>query len=173
LDKDQFRELLRLRGEVGLLKEQLAQTKKSQPAKVESTIPNKSALEDAVEQQRKIELAKITYTGKWVLGFIMYADAHQQACPTDFKQAAAYSPEAASDTNFTTDQFQLVYQGPFNEITNPAETIVLRETEPMQAANGDWLKAYGFADGHSLIHDQPDSNFDEWESQHIQKPAGQ
>ena len=121
-------------------------------------------------------MAKMNYAKQWMMAFLMYANDHQKACPTGFDQAAAYWPTASKDepeTNLLTNQFQVLYQGTFDAITNPAQTIVVAEVEPVQGADGSWFKAYGFADGHSELHKEADGNFTPWESQRIQTTPGQ
>ena len=118
-------------------------------------------------------IAKMDYAKQWTLAFCNYAAEHNQAFPGNFDQAGAYFPSDGANNGLSTKQFQVLYQGAFNQITNPAETIVLGEIEATQGPNGGWLKAYGFADGHSEYHMEPDGNFALWESQHIQAPAGQ
>lgn len=162
LDQSQFRELMRLRGEVGVLKDQLALARKMPTVTVDkpsertprAEIPTESS-SDAVEQQRRIETAKMNYSKQFMLGMLGGGDTNDLA------------------TEQFHDQFQVVYQGSLNEITNPSQTIVLQEAAPMQAADGSWLKVYGFADGSARVHEEPDGNFEPWESQHMQMPAGQ
>jgi prepilin-type processing-associated H-X9-DG protein len=48
--------------------------------------------------------------------------------------------------------------------------IVVREKDAWQAADGGWLRAYAFADGHAEIHKAADGNFQPWEAQHIIAP---
>jgi RNA polymerase sigma factor (sigma-70 family) len=171
LNQNQFRELMRLRGEVGVLKDQLTRDKMTAKPKVD--VPKASTPEDPVEQQRQIVIAKMNFTKQMMLAFLMYSNDHQAACPTNFDQAAAYWPTDGVDTNISANQFQVLFQGNFNQITNPAQTIVVGEVEPTPGPDGGWLKAYGFADGHSEIHQAQDGDFAPWETQHIQPPAGQ
>jgi uncharacterized protein YfaP (DUF2135 family) len=56
-------------------------------------------------------------------------------------------------------------------LPNPAGTIVLRESQPVQNLDGQWSRAYGFADGHSTIAVSPDGNFQNYESQYYIAPA--
>jgi RNA polymerase sigma factor (sigma-70 family) len=178
----QFQELMRLRGEVGVLKDQLARAKKVQIAKVDGPqiespsesasedpvegrtesafewlqgLSSELASEDPVEERRKIEAAKIKFTKQFMLAFAEGGDTN----------------DLATDQYY--NQFQVVYRGAYNEITDPSQTIVLQENAPMQAGDGGWLKVYGFADGSALIHEEPDGHFEAWESQHTQRPAGQ
>ena len=68
------------------------------------------------------------------------------------------------------EQFDIVYKGSLNEVTNPASLIVIREKDASQASDGGWFRAYGFADGHSEIHKANDGNFQPWEAQHMIPP---
>ncbi|HEY3863636.1 MAG TPA: sigma-70 family RNA polymerase sigma factor [Verrucomicrobiae bacterium] len=174
LGQEQFRELLRLRGEAGTLKGQLTAAKKALAAAAansprESAPPSASESQDGPAQQAAV--AKISYAKQWMLAFILYAGDHQSACPTNFEQAALYWPKDASETSLTTNQFKVFYPGAFNEITNPSGTIIVGETEPVQGPYGGWFKTYGFADGHSEMHKEADGNFAPWENLHTQIPS--
>jgi hypothetical protein len=48
----------------------------------------------------------------------------------------------------------------------PGETIVCREKQARRSPNGEWIKVYGYADGTTQIHTEPDGNFDAYEKQH-------
>ena len=67
----------------------------------------------------------------------------------------------------TPDRYEITYQGSVFELTNSPAIIVIREKEPWQTADGSWVRAYGFADGHSEIHKATDGNFETWEAQHM------
>lgn len=69
-----------------------------------------------------------------------------------------------------TNEFEVVYGGDFRALTNPSSTIVIREREAWQHPNGKWFKAYGFADGHSEIHTEPDGDFEPWERPRLPVP---
>ncbi len=171
---DQLRELLRLRGEVGGLKRQLAEAALGRQKVVRP--PEAQAEPDAEAEQRKeAAIAKLNYTKSWMLAFHLFAGDNNGQFPTNFDQAMTYLPEEAKAlTNLTTGQFEIVYQGSPTSITNPGDVIVLREQEAAQTPDGGWIRAYGFADGHSEIHKAPnDGNFDPWESQRLLRPAAQ
>lgn len=71
-----------------------------------------------------------------------------------------------------TNQSELVVQGLLSSITNPMTTIMVREKEPW-FINGKRAKAYGFADGHAEIRNEPPEGFEVWEEQHmLPNPAG-
>jgi len=169
LAQDQSRELLKLRGEVGVLKGQLAAAVKVQ--QINTHAPQAKAESDPVEQQAQMGIAKMNYTKGWTLALWQYADQNHGQFPTNFDQAASFLPdEAKGQTNLAPDQFEIVYQGSLNEITNPATIIVIREKEAWQTLDGGWVRDYSFADGHSEIHKAVDGNFQPWELQHMISP---
>lgn len=161
--QDQTRELLKLRGEVGQLKRQLAETPKPRQGAAAAQPP-----EDQAEVQKQIGIAKMNYTKDWMLAFMQYASQNQGQVPTNFELAASYLPDRTrNQSNYTPDQFEILYQGSMDTITNPATIIVLREKDPWQALDGGWVRDYAFADGHCEIHKAVDGNFQPWESAHL------
>ena len=114
----------------------------------------------------------MSFSMHWMLALSLYAEKHQDQLPTDFGQAKDFLPEQAkAETNVTTDQFEIVYQGKWRDVKKPADTIVLREKQARQMPYGNWTRAYGFADGHSEIHSAADGNFEPWEKDRILTPA--
>jgi hypothetical protein len=176
---EQVSELLKLRGEVGSLKRELADAARkqsSQAAAARQQAPSVPApAVDAMEQQNEMSIAKMSYSKQWMLAFFQYATQHQGQAPANFEAAAPFLPaEVKGQTNVVPDQFEIVYQGPLNEMANPQNVIVIREKEAWQALDGGWARTYSFADGHSEIHKAADGNFGPWESMHMmpsQAPA--
>ena len=177
LSEDQFRELLRLRGEVGLLHRELAEaTNTRAQAPTRTNLLAQSV--DPLEQQRQVALArqqfiaKMGYAKNWVLALYLLAKDNQGQFPTSLDQAAARLPEQARDeTLLATNQFDMVYQGSLTGLTNPGSTIVLRENQAQPGPNGGWNRIYGFADGHAEVHHSEDGNFQPWEAQHMITPS--
>jgi RNA polymerase sigma factor (sigma-70 family) len=160
-------ELLRLRGEVGGLRRQLAEAAKQE--KTKASVPQKSTAQDPTEQQKEVAIEKMNYTKGWMMAFWQYADEHQGEFPTNFEMATSFLGGWTNAT-MVPEQFQIVYQGSRNAIGNPASVIVIREKDAWQAPDGGWLRAYAFADGHAEIHKTADGNFQPWESQHTITP---
>ena len=50
------------------------------------------------------------------------------------------------------DMYEILYKGSLNSITNWNATIIMREKDPRQGADGRWVRTYGFADGHTELH---------------------
>ncbi len=164
-------ELLRLRGEVGTLRRQLAeagQVEKRLSAQAKEA-REKANLVEQQEAMKQLYIAKMNYARDWMMAFHMYAEEHQGQFPASFDQAAAYMPPDLrnDETLSASNQFEIFYQGPATAVTNPHTTIVLRETEARQSLNGNWVRTYGFADGHSEVHSTADGNFAPWEQQHM------
>lgn len=178
---EQERELLRLRGEVGNLRRQVAEAKQAQDRK--PAAPSQAAAEartPAEEEQYQACLAKMNYAKDWMLAFFMYSEKNQGQAPTNFEQAASFMPaefkaaqeaptnaESVAKFGLTPDKFEVLYQGALQSIKSPQSTIVIREKDAWQTTDGGWARAYGFADGHTEIHKAADGNFQPWETQRL------
>ena len=105
-----------------------------------------------------------------------YADEHQGEFPLSLDQIAPYLPkplEADSplwvDAPLTgTNDFEIVYQGSQNDLTNiPLRRVALiREQQPWLTPDGKWARVYGYADG-SASTVESDDNFQSWDAQHV------
>jgi hypothetical protein len=118
---------------------------------------------------RQAAISKMNDAKLVCLGFIMYASDHQGQLPSDFNeisQTLTNGQPAFTGTN----QFKIVAQGLLAGITNPSTTILIRETEAHQW-DGNWVKAYGFADGHAELKRLPQEGFDVWEQEHMVLPS--
>jgi RNA polymerase sigma factor (sigma-70 family) len=178
LSKEQLNDLQKLRTEVGPLRQQadevaqLQQENRQLKAKTGQDKP-KTPL-----QLKEEAVAKMSYGKNWIIGFYQYAEKHNGQFPTNFEDAAAFVPDnAKNQSNVTTDQFEIVFQGSPSSLKKPQDIIVLREKEAQNAGEsshppGQWMKTYTFADGHSAIHLEPSNNFDDYEKAHmISSPA--
>ena len=170
-------DLASLRGEVESLRKQTnnlalsLENSRRLRARNAQTPDTASSILETMEQERELAIDRMTYTRQWVLAFILFADKNHNLYPSGFDEARPFLPaQDAAETNLTTGQFEILYQGPLTNITAPALTVVLREKQPRRSYNGKWSRAYGFADGHSEITSSPDGNFDAWEQRHIIPP---
>ena len=170
LSSNQPEELQRLRAEAGALQRQtsmVARLREENRGLQASVARPQTPLEMQEEAIARMEFGK-----HWMLALMLYAQKHEDQFPTDFGQAKDFLPEQAkAETNVTTDQFEIVYQGKWTDVKKPADTIVLREKQARQMPYGNWTRAYGFADGHSEIHSAADGNFEPWEKERIITPA--
>jgi len=128
------------------------------------------------EEDTKSGIARMGYTGRWLRAFAVFAKENHDRFPTSFDQARPFLPQpleweaSATDTNLTTSQFEILYQGPATNIASPSLVVVLREKQPSRTYDGRLSRAYGFADGHSEICVPPNGDYDAWEKRHIVGP---
>ena len=177
LPADQLDELLKLRGEVGGLRQQASQLERLRRENDELKSAQRGGKAepmptDAEAQEQQAIQVKMNNAKQGMLAFLMFAGDNQQQYPTNFDQPSRYLPNGYREQ--IESGFDIAYQGPIAGITNPATTIVLKEKQAWQASSGKWFKTYGFADGHAELHSEPGGNFDDWESQHtVLPPANQ
>jgi hypothetical protein len=112
-----------------------------------------------------------------------YSRAHDGEFPGSFDQAASYAyksdiPLAGTrkgrDPMAGVDQFDLVYQGSLNDVTNiPINAVALmRERVAWPTPAGKWAKLYGMLAGRVVVVES-DDNFQSWEAAHLIPPASQ
>ena len=124
------------------------------------------ALTDPADHQAEFAKASMAYARQCMFALHLYASDHQDVFPTNFDQVASFLPGARTQTNLTSEQFEIVYRGSFSQLTNTHNVIVIRQKEAWQSDDKTWHRAYGFADGHSEIRFEADGNFAPWEAQH-------
>jgi RNA polymerase sigma factor (sigma-70 family) len=175
-----LQELNRLRGEVGALRTQTGQIARlrADNRKLSQAIGEPEDPAEAVfqreTQHRRQEMQP------WLLGFVMYAagqwgsDHSTDRFPESWQDAAGTIPASQREAalTFASDHFEIVYRGPAgqsntNDLPRRAETILIREKQARRSPSGEWVKLYGFADGHVGSHSEADDNFDAWERTHL------
>jgi hypothetical protein len=162
-----------LRGEVGVLRRQVAESAKAQAQLVRQNAATDASNDPAEEEKqhalaRQQVIAKMGYARNWMMAFWSHAQENEGRCPEDFTHAISHLPDNAKDeTLLATNQFEIVYHGSLKGIPNPANVIVLRENQAFSGPSGSgWVRTYGFADGHSEAHRTEDGDFGPWEAQH-------
>jgi len=179
LSGDQLRELLRLRGEVGLLRDKTNLLGKLQ--KQIKSLNDRNAQDWAELEKTKnasiVPLDPDSEAGKFVqhrqnvihaaqeigVAFRIWAnDNNNNNFPTNF---ADCSNELGKQTNFfgdvPLDSFEMVNVGKVNE-TYPQGAAVVERT-PRQSPLGGWERVYLLGDGSVKVATSPDGNFDAWE----------
>jgi hypothetical protein len=166
-------ELLCLRGQVGLLRRQLAEAETGKAAPNPTATPKQEDWTDWAETpEGRKALASMAYGKALALSLIRFADQNRGQYPTNLDSAVTFMPDSAkAQTNFVMDQFELLYHGVDREITNGISVIVIREKEPWVTPRGQWAKTYAFADGHSQVHIESTKDaLEGWEAEH--RPIG-
>ena len=100
--------------------------------------------------------AHMTRAKQWALACIMFADDHQNQLPKDFTQMKTYAGSLSSAN------WEIVSGGDLNSFNNPSQTaltILLREKESTPSPDGKFYKAYAFADGHAELVSSADDDF--------------
>lgn len=178
LSANQMRDLLRLRGEVGLLRQQtnlLGQlrdkNRRLQEALAQAQPSDTSSADDNSPEQAQA-VARLIDAKSYCLGMMLYAINNQGLMPTNLEQTLPY---LADHPPTQTNQFEVLFHGaiPQSDAAHPlnpeTEPILLR-SPPWQTAEGKWARVYGFMDGHTEIHVTSDGNFADWEKPHLPAP---
>jgi prepilin-type processing-associated H-X9-DG protein len=154
-------ELLRLRGQTGSLRRELARemTPASKASRTTAASPGAAGVaEDQPVTQGESEL-KMARSRQFGLALIMYAHQNQGRLPTSLADVQSLAGAAQG-----MDDLELVQSGvELTALKTPSRTIVLREKQPWKGANGRWNRSYTFADGHVEIARSDSIDFTEWE----------
>lgn len=164
-------ELLRLRGEVAELRQQLATASSARVAVPPPSAPSEA---EALEAAKAFGLRRLNESKNMVLGLILVAGDQDDRFPDSLELAANRAVSEGlvpSLENLPFQDFELLYTGSLREIANPSEAIVLREREAWRRPNGGWARTFGFADGHSEIHHSDDGDYTEFEAKRQVRPA--
>jgi hypothetical protein len=175
LTDDQFNELLKLRGEVGVLRRQTNELGEleDENRRLHEQMNAAQNPPTSAEQDREQAIQKMTDAKGYVLGFILYANDHNGQFPTNWDQVSAYTNKLQNVSG--TNDFEIVNQGAINEyaIGTNGNSIMLIKSPAWLSSDGNWVKAYGFVDGHAQINVEPTEGFDAYEQQHMVAPPNQ
>ena len=162
------RELLRLRGQVGLLRQAALENPRLQAEldnlakKLEQSEASRKH-DNATDPEQSMLVSKSLLATVWGYALLKFAKENDRQLPASLAAAAPYlnnnellptnwrnvdqiSSEAATN-GITIDRFELVYQGSMTNVQDPGHTILLREKEPYQASDGRWARTYVTATG--------------------------
>ncbi len=166
---EQFREVLRLRGEIGRLRQQtnLLGTLREEVRHLQASVANtkdQSAAEEARFLAGKARM--INYAKLIGVAFRTYAENNNNKYPTSLAQLDLTN----LGTNFQPDTFEMANAG---KVSDPSPwSIVLREQNPRLSPQGLWQRVYLMSDGSAQVAIQPGGNFDAWEQNWEQNHAG-
>jgi hypothetical protein len=171
LSDDQFNELLKLRGEVGVLQRQINESKNLQKT---NNQPHSEFTQEQQKQREQIQQLnqKINHGRIWTAAIQQFTLEHQGQglSLTNFDQLKPFVNQY--DELMASNEFEIVNEGAVTNLDYPEIIIVLREKEATQIANGKlWQKWYGFADGNIKPITSENGNFDDFEKKHIIAPS--
>jgi hypothetical protein len=167
---------MKLRGEVGVLRRQVDEFKKSALARAQTERDAKqqmASLKSEVEFARakaqfKMDEIKSVNTLKQVLlACRLFAGDHNETYPTNFEQITF---ELGSLPTNSLSIFECVSAGMVNHVVSP-RAVAFRERQPRQKLDENkWNRVYGLADGSVHVATSDDGNFDAWEKQNTEPP---
>jgi RNA polymerase sigma factor (sigma-70 family) len=149
-------ELLRLRGEVGVLRQQTNELAQTQSRRSASQMAQDS-------QEATSDMMKMMLT---VQVFFLNGNIVTLTNLNQFRGL----PPGTLPANVELDKFEVVPQASPPQHDWP-DVIVLRERNPRQTSDGKWARVYGMVDGQTIEQISADGNFESWEKQHLM-PAG-
>src|SRR5262249_11972192 len=129
-----------------------------------------------VKGAERSELAKsrAIYAGQLAQALQQYAEKHDGGFPANLNSFTPFLPEKlAAQTNFSPDQFEIVYHGSPRAIckyTYPMNILLLRDKQPWQNTDGKWTKTYVSLAGTVDIITVDGDQFEPWENAHIVNP---
>jgi len=178
LSDDQIEELLKLRGEVGVLREQTngleearqqnlqlrAQLKAVQSQPLQLSPDDRYTLDHEHAIQAIEGLASAMHS---------YAEDHNGQFPDSLSelQTPAYLGSGSLPDNAQLDDYELMNTGVVNDgMTN---TLVFRQITPYQRPDGEWVREYGLASGTVTSQYSTNGDYGVFEQQHSATPSNQ
>lgn len=166
LADDQFHELLRLRGEVGRLRQQTNVVGQLE----EENRRLQSAAEKANSQQTETAKfaagrARIVNAGKMLGTAVRLYAQDNDVYPTTFAQMHNELGNFPGDV--PVDTFEMVNVGKVS--AQYPHAIMAREQNPRPSPLGGWERVYLYGDGSVQVASSTDGNFDAWEQNNTQQ----
>jgi len=174
---EQFRELLRLRGEVAMLRQQtnaIPQLRKenrrlaarlatAQNQQVHTTQAelDEQLSEETFEAMRNICLGLRTALQR-------FADDHTNQAPDSLVQLGNYFPASGQPV---VGLYSLQFLPEKLPVAAPDGALILRESGWHRKPDGKWARFYAYGDGRIVEAAPDDENFDAWEKKHMTSPT--
>ena len=175
---DQLTELLRLRGEVRLLRQQTNELGRlqqdSQQLRNQVLAGHRESVQLPTQGQFEWHQTNTINAARLVLlGMLIFSGDNHDLFPTNFSQISAYTEGMTNQTSgIGAEAFEFLEAGLTANNQNANRTI-LRERIPFRTADGKWARIYGFGDGHVEEQVSEDGNFGAFEQQHMVRPLNQ
>ena len=178
LSDPQKNELMKLRGEVGALRNQVGQLgklrdenqrlRKDVMAVRPEPVPLSKQGEYEWHATNTVEAARLIG-----LGMIMFAGDNNNQSPTNFSQISSLIEGMTNQTSgIGAEAFELIDSAsPSSQ--DAANKLILRERISFKTVDGKWARTYGFGDGHVEVKISDDGNFDAFEKEHLVLPPNQ
>jgi RNA polymerase sigma factor (sigma-70 family) len=173
---DRMSELLRLRGEVGMLRRQTNELGRLQKENQQFHAQLTAIRSQPDEVTRfKLHLIDVVNATKQLgLAMRIYANDHNDQFATNFVQFANELKDIVKADGKMVGEVRLSDIEFLNaELVNETkpEMIIFREKAPRQTPDGKWQRVYGLADGSVQTIGSANGNFDAYEKQNSPPPA--
>jgi hypothetical protein len=155
----QLRELMRLRGQAGAMREtqqENARLKAERPRSVARPARDASEPPEAhyTPQQWAFFVERLNFSKKLGLAISKRAQENGGQVPSDLESAASWlatnhvpNLEGGSANGVNLDRFELIYKGRLTDLQAPERTVLAREKDPVEVHSGRWIRMYVMADG--------------------------
>lgn len=160
-------ELLRLRGEMGTMRRQLAESGRRQDElrKSNQAYARELGISKTEEKEKEQAMQIMTNAKRWMLAFRIYAEENNHLLPSSFEQVTDILEKEADWNDFrqTAGHFEIF---PMRRLPDgQSENIVMLRGVAVPSASGVWHRAYAFVDGHVETHSSPNGDFTAVEAQ--------
>ena len=173
LPDDQFNELLKLRGEVGVLRRQVGEIEKLREENQQLHAQAKNKTEGFQLSEKdyfRLQGMKNVDGAKEIgLGMLIYANDHNGLYPTNLIDQLV-GAELTTNNIEDINKFELLNADVPNAHDKYPQMMVLRERVPLKYPQGAWERIYGLADGSVQTAYSDDGNFDAWEKANTSPP---
>lgn len=176
-------ELARLRGQASRLRKLEEENARLNPERERlSKLPMPAEEEADPDEYSPGHEKRVRRAMRWALAASLYAKAHQGQFPASLQEAIPFLGagdvlwfEKEEQAALTVDQYELLYFGRSEDMTNPPpeKAILIRETHPVQTRDGSWIRCYSYGNAIGASHLTPDGDFQRWESERIPKTDAQ
>ena len=152
-------ELLRLRGEVGVLRQQTKDAEEKLAAALSYTAKFTKDENATAHAMKNLQLVMM----QWALD-------HDEKFATNLTQLANELKKPYVDTNTTSSIYSFDFVNAGVVTPKDPKMLIFRERFARQAPDGTWRRIYGFADGRAITAITTDGNFDAWEKVNTESP---
>jgi len=152
-------ELLKLRGEVGLLRQQANEAEGKLATALSYTAKFTKHENATAHSMKNLNLVMM----QWALD-------HDEKFATNLTQLANELKKPYVDTNTMSSIYSFDFVNAGVVTPKDPKMLILRERFARQAPDGTWRRIYGFADGRAITAVTTDGNFEAWEKVNTESP---
>jgi RNA polymerase sigma factor (sigma-70 family) len=173
LADEQFKELLRLRGEVGLLKQrtnELGKLREENQHLHNEVMAAQPQVQLPTQAQTEWHTTNTINAARFVALAMLIFEGDNRRYPTNFSQISSLTEGMTNQTSgIGPEVFELVNAN-FANNQAASNKIIFREKSPFRTSEGQWARTYVFANGNVEVQFSDDRHFTVFERQHMVAP---